>query len=257
MVLNSTPIILILPAYNEQEALPPLLSAVAETRRTSLPDLSVVVIDDGSQDNTAQVVRNFNTDWVRLVQHGRNMGLAQGMRTGIAAALDAAPADGFIASMDADNSHQPHELAMMLAKLETEQLDVVIASRFQPGAKMAGIPPHRQVFSWGVSVLFQFFTPIRNVRDFSCGFRLYRASALRQASDLWRDQFITEQGFACMTEILLKLSLLPHLKFGETPMDLRYDRKPGATKMKVWQNIKDMFALMWRHRLNPNKPNPR
>jgi hypothetical protein len=51
-----------------------------------------------------------------------------------------------------------------------------------------------------------------------------------------------------MTEILLKLSLLPGLKFGETPMDLRYDRKPGASKMKVWQNIKDTLALVWRHR---------
>lgn len=240
-------IILILPAYHEQEALPPLLEAVAAVRASALPNLSVIVVDDGSKDNTAQVVRDFNKDWAKLVQHPRNMGLAQAMRTGITAALEASPPDGLIASMDADNSHQPRELALMLDKLDTG-LDVVIASRFQPGAKMAGIPLHRQLFSWGVSVLFQIFTPIPGVRDFSCGYRLYRASALRRATDQWGDRFITEQGFACMTEILLKLSLLPGLKFGETPMDLRYDRKPGASKMKLWQNIRDMFALMWRHR---------
>jgi dolichol-phosphate mannosyltransferase len=240
------PIVLLLPAYNEQEALPPLLEAVATTRNT-LPGLTVIVVDDGSQDNTAQVVRAFDQDWVKQIQHPRNMGLAQAMRTGIAAALEAAPPDGLIASMDADNSHQPHELALMLEKLNTG-LDVVIASRFQPGAKMAGIPPHRQLFSWGVSILFQTFTPIPGVRDFSCGYRLYRATALRLAADRWGEKLITEQGFACMTEILLKLSLLPGLKFGETPMDLRYDRKPGATKMKVWQNIQDMWRLMWRHR---------
>lgn len=246
--MNDAPVLLMLPAYNEQEALPPLLAAVAATRAT-LPNLSVVVIDDGSQDNTAQVVRDFGQPWVKLVQHPRNMGLAQGMRTGIATALEALPPDGLMACMDADNSHQPHELAMMLDKLNTG-LDVVIASRFQPGAKMAGILPHRQLFSWGVSVLFQIFTPIPGVRDFSCGYRLYRAAALRRAVDRWGDQFITEQGFACMTEILLKLSLVPSLKFGETPMDLRYDRKPGATKMKVWQNIQDMWRLMWRHRFS-------
>ena len=242
------PIILILPAYNEEEAIRPLLTAIAETRVKILPNLTTLVVDDGSRDNTAQVVRDFDKNWARLIQHPRNMGLAQAMRTGLATALEAVPAEGLIASMDADNSHQPHELKFMLDKLNTG-LDVVIASRFQPGAKMEGIPPHRQLFSWGVSTLFQTFTPIPGVRDFSCGYRLYRASALRRAADRWGDGLITEQGFACMTEILLKLSLLPGLHFGETPIDLRYDRKPGPTKMKVWQNIQDMFALMWRHRL--------
>lgn len=245
--MAAAPVTLLLPAYNEQEALPPLLAAIAETRAKALPNLNVIVVDDGSKDNTAQTVCDFNQPWVNLVQHSHNMGLAQAMRTGISAALQAAPPDGLIATMDADNSHQPRELSLMLERLNTG-LDVVIASRFQPGAKMAGIPPHRQLFSWGVSVLFQIFAPISGVRDFSCGYRLYRAAALRRAVDRWGDHFITEQGFACMTEILLKLSLLPGLKFGETPMDLRYDRKPGRTKMKVWQNIKDMLALMWRHR---------
>ncbi|HLB47147.1 MAG TPA: glycosyltransferase family 2 protein [Anaerolineales bacterium] len=240
-------ITLILPAYNEEEALPPLLDAIAAVRASALPNLSVIVVDDGSKDNTAQVVRDFNQPRAKLVQHPRNMGLAQAMRSGIAAALETSPPDGLIASMDADNSHQPHELTLMLDKLNTG-LDVVIASRFRPGAKMQGIPPHRQLFSNVLSILFRLFAPIPGVKDYSCGYRLYRASALRRAADQWGDRFITEQGFACMTEILLKLSLLPGLKFGESPMDLRYDRKPGASKMKVWQNIKDTLALVWRHR---------
>jgi dolichol-phosphate mannosyltransferase len=246
------PITLLLPAYNEQEALPPLLAAIAETRAGALGNLRVLVVDDGSQDTTAQIVRDFNQPWTGLVQHPRNLGLAQAMRTGLRAALDDTPPAGLVAAMDADNSHQPHELIQMLKKLDTG-LDVVIGSRFQPGAKMYGIPPHRRLFSWGVSVLFQIFTPIPGVRDFSCGYRLYRAAALRQAVARWGDRLIVEQGFACMTELLLKLSLLPGVRFGETPMDLRYDRKPGPTKMKVWQNVKDMFALMWRHRWSVDK----
>lgn len=252
--VHNEKIILILPAYNEEEALPPLLQAVAETRRNALPNLTVMVIDDGSQDNTANVVRSLNYDWCKLIQHPKNMGLAQAMRTGISNAVAASPENGLIAAMDADNSHQPHELSMMLEKLNAGY-DVVIASRFQTGARMAGIPPHRQLFSWGVSLLFQILAPIKNVRDYSCGYRLYRASILRRALKIWGDidHFITEQGFASMTEILLKLSLLKDAKFSETPMDLRYDRKPGATKMNVRKNIQDMFILAWRHRLNPTK----
>jgi dolichol-phosphate mannosyltransferase len=242
----STSIWMILPALNEQEALPPLLQAVAETRAV-LPNLNVIVIDDGSQDHTAQIVRDFNQPWIRLIQHPRNLGLAQGMRTGLAAALQAAPADGLIASMDADNTHQPKELSLMLAKLNSG-FDVVIGSRFEPGAKMQGIPAHRQLFSNTLSLMFQILAHIRGVKDYSCGYRLYRATALRLAVARWGDRFITEQGFACMTEILLKLSLLPGLKFAETPMDLRYDRKPGQSKMNVSQNIRDTLKLIWRYR---------
>jgi len=241
-----TSIILFLPAFNEAEALPPLLAAVAQTRVT-LPNLTVIVIDDGSRDKTAEVVKTFNQPWAQLIQHPRNQGLAQGMRTGFAAALAAAPADGLVASMDADNSHQPQELSLMLEKLNTG-FDVVIGSRFEPGAKMEGIPPHRQLFSNTLSLMFQILAPIPGVKDYSCGYRLYRAATLRRAVDRWGDRFITEQGFACMTEILLKLSLLPGVKFAETPMDLRYDRKPGASKMNVGQNIRDTLALIWRHR---------
>src|SRR5260221_4206398 len=119
---------LILPAFNEAEALPPLLEAVAATRLT-LPGLSVIIVDDGSQDKTAEVVRQFNQPWATLVQHPHNMGLAQGMRTGFAAALEVAPTEGLIASMDADNTHQPRELVLMLDKISAG-FDVVIGSRF-------------------------------------------------------------------------------------------------------------------------------
>ncbi len=249
---DPTPIILILPAYNEGVALTPLLSIIATIRAAHLHNLTVVVVDDGSTDDTVLVVRaarsqNDNDSWLSLVSHPVNMGLAQAMRTGIAQALQTAPTDGLIASMDADNSHQPSEMVTMVNRISAGA-DIVIGSRFRVGAEMRGIPRHRQLFSVGVSILFQIFCPIRGVRDFSCGYRVYRASALREATAVFGEELITEQGFACMTEVLLKMSRLPGLRFAETPICLRYDRKPGPTKMKVWQNVKDMMALMWRLR---------
>lgn len=249
---DSIPIILILPAFNEGVALGPLLSTTAITRATHLQNLTVIVVNDGSTDDTALVVnaarlQNGNDSWLTLVSHPVNMGLAQAMRTGIAQALQVAPTDGLIASMDADNSHQPSEMVRMVDRIRAGA-DVVIGSRFQAGAEMRGIPRHRQLFSVGVSILFRMFCPIVGVRDFSCGYRIYRASALRRATAVFGEKLITEQGFACMTEVLLKMSQLPGLRFVETPICLRYDRKPGLTKMKVWQNVKDMIALMWRLR---------
>lgn len=245
-----------IPAYNEEEALPPLLDAFAQVHAESLPNLHLLVIDDGSHDNTANVVRQYasGAPWVELISHPQNMGLAAAMRTGLTTAAErASGADDLITTMDADNTHSPSEIPAMIGRIN-EGLSIVIASRFRKGAKMYGIPPHRQLFSWGVSILFGTMTPIRGVRDFSCGFRVYRADVVQRGLARWQDHFITEKGFASMTEILYKLADLPNVRVGETPMVLRYDQKPTATKMRVWQNIKDMFRLMWMHRWNPPDP---
>lgn len=89
---DSIPIILILPAFNEGVALGPLLSTTAITRATHLQNLTVIVVNDGSTDDTALVVnaarlQNGNDSWLTLVSHPVSMGLAQAMRTGIAQAL--------------------------------------------------------------------------------------------------------------------------------------------------------------------------
>ena len=81
--------------------------------------------------------------------------------------------DDLIVVMDADDTHKPEQIPMMVKRMY-QKADVVIGSRFQPGSEWHGIPWHRQLLSWGVSLLFQTLAPIRGVRDHSCGYRLYR-----------------------------------------------------------------------------------
>jgi dolichol-phosphate mannosyltransferase len=141
----------------------------------------------------------------------------------------------------------------MIARLD-EGYDVVIASRYQHGSQWYGIPPHRQLFSLGVRLLLGFMLPLRGVRDYSCGYRAYRAEVLQRAADYWGDAFITEQGFACMVEILSRLKRLePPVRFAEIPMVLHYDLKPGPTKMPIRQTILDTLKLGLRYRLGLDK----
>lgn len=242
-------ITVVLPAYNEEEALPPLLESLEKLHKDHLPGLRVLVVDDGSKDATAAVVQERVTSegWLRLVPHSHNMGLSQAVQTGFGAALEGAQPDDVVITMDADNTHPPDLIPGMLAKLE-EGNDVVIASRYRPGAKVYGVPSYRQLFSVGMRLLFQLALPIRGVRDYSCGYRAYRAEALQRAYAHYGEDFITEQGFSCMVEILCQLSRLRPMRFAEVPLILHYDRKPGETKMRVTKTITDTLRLLLRFR---------
>ncbi|MBN1313522.1 MAG: glycosyltransferase family 2 protein [Anaerolineae bacterium] len=245
-------IIVALPAYNEEIALPPLLDSIAQVRQTTLPDLRVIVVDDGSADATADIVRQHHKSrpWITLVQHERNQGLSQAIRTGFQAALeDAGPGD-IVVTLDADNT-QPPDIIPNMVDFVSEGCDVVIASRFQPGAEVHGVPPLRRFYSRAMGVMFRFIFPIRGVRDYSCGFRAYRVDTLRRAYATYGDSFITEQGFACMVEILCQLGRLGGVTFGEVPFILRYDLKPTATKMRVMRTIYDTLRVGLRYRFAP------
>ena len=88
---------------------------------------------------------------------------------------------------------------------------------------------------------------MRGARDYTCGFRLYRAAMLRRAADAWGDRLVEEAGFTCMAEVLLKLGR-GGARVAEVPLILRYDLKEGASKMKVMRTIARYFVLAQRIR---------
>jgi len=92
--------------------------------------------------------------------------------------------------------------------------------------------------------------PVRGARDYTCGFRLYRAATLRRAAAAWGDALIEEAGFTCMAELLLKLGR-GGARVAESPLILRYDLKEGASKMKMMRTISRYFTLIQRIRSRP------
>jgi dolichol-phosphate mannosyltransferase len=240
-------VFVVLPAYNEQDALPPLLAAIQAALDPAGIDYRVIVVDDGSRDGTAQVARDA-ARWlpVQLVSHGVNQGLAAAIRTGLTTAVAESGPNDVVVAMDCDNTHPPRLIPRMLAMIDDGH-DVVIASRFQPGAQVYGVPRSRQLYSVGARWLFQLMFPIRGVRDYTCGFRAYRAEALRQAIARYGDGLISETGFSCMADLLLKLRTLP-LEMGEVPLELHYERRGAGSKMRVLRTIRQTLGLLLRRR---------
>jgi len=248
---------LCLPAYNEERSLPALLercrpvaAALAATGRR----LRVVVVDDGSSDGTIRAAQEFaESPGVDIVPHGTNRGLGAALRTIVAAGLERADDGDVIATMDADNTHDPAILPQLWERLEQADADVVIASRYAPGGDEIGLSPLRRVLSRGASFLLGLTVPVAGARDYTCGYRVYRAATLRRAALAWGPRLLEESGFTCMAELLLKLGRLG-ARVVEGPLVLRYDRKEGASKMKVLRTIARYFSLIRRLRREPVPP---
>ena len=238
----------ILPAYNEEQNLERLLQRI----RLALDPLDylyeVVVVNDGSKDRTAEIARTMSESMpIQLESHKQNQGLGGTLRTGFLAALQHADPNDVLVCMDADNTQPPESIPQMVEMIRNGY-DLVVASRFQPGAEVIGLSLMRRVMSLGARYVFSVFHPIRGIREYTCGFRAYRAEILQRGLEQFGDDFFSEKGFSSMADILLKLRRQP-LVAGEIPLVLRYDQKGGASKMKVLGTVWATLMLVARRRL--------
>ena len=241
-------ILIVLPAYNEAAGLPALLRSIRQVMDEGRLAYKVVVVDDGSSDGTWEAITAHTGEMpVVPVRHEVNRGLAEALRSGLQVAVGQAGPDDVIVTMDADNTHAPG-LVMRMLGLVREGHDVVIGSRYVSGARVVGVPFHRRVLSGGASLLMRAVFPIQGVRDYTCGFRAYRASILQAAFARYSERLISQKGFSCMVDILLKLRTLePDPIMGEVPLVLRYDLKHGMSKMRAARTIVDTLVLMGRN----------
>ena len=112
-----------IPAWNEEASLPDVL----EEARRDLPDVDLLVIDDGSTDDTSRVAREGGA---RVVRFDENRGLPVGIATGYRAALDGGYQ--YCGRLDADGQHLASELKRMLELVTADECDVAVGSRFLP-----------------------------------------------------------------------------------------------------------------------------
>lgn len=243
----------LLPCYNEEENIENVLNKIIiEMSNETIEDLEIkiVVINDGSTDSTAQITKALQNHYknIVLLEHYKNKGLGEALKTGIKYILENEYAleklnDVYLCIMDADNSHEPKIALDMLKKMKEGKCGCVIASRYQKGSKVIGVPLYRNLISLFARITYSLFLPIENVKDYTSGFRLYLLKDIKIAYDRFGDNFITESGFSCMVEILYKLYLSGTV-FCEYPILLRYDQKEGRSKMKVLKNIMRSLELI-------------
>ncbi len=226
----------VVPAYNEEAVIGKFLDVIVR----DIPgdgSYEVVVVNDGSKDRTAPMVREFSAKypWIRLVEHAANRGLGKALETGFAAAKGE-----IIVTMDSDLTHPPAMIRDLVAGVK--DVDICIASRYVKGGGMENVPGWRVA----VSVLANLFFDVilmTSIRDLSAGFKAYKAEHVRKAP-------ILASGFECQMEIMIYF-IKNHLKHREIPLMLR-NREFGESKFqfvkmgsKYFKNLGRFLAYRW------------
>ncbi len=233
----------VLPAYNEGENIVSLLDKI--NNLTVNHNISVVAVNDGSQDDTLFILQSYTRFQVVTVNHLKNTGLGQTLFDGLKEAAELSGDDDVIVTMDADDTHDPSQVEAMLLVMSRDQADIVVASRFRKGAEIYGLKPWRKILSYGAALIFITLRPSRGLRDYTCGYRLMKASALKKMIGQYGDQLITENGFAATAQFILRARKMK-MKFAEIPLLLYYDRKLGVSKMNILKTIQRSLMLCFR-----------
>ncbi|WP_022888305.1 glycosyltransferase family 2 protein [Agromyces italicus] len=208
--MPSTPLrpLIVLPAYNEEQALGPLLDEISE----ALPALDCLVVSDGSSDGTVAIARSRG---VVVVDLPFNLGVGGAMRAGFRYALR----NGYTAvvQVDADGQHDPRDVPRLVADLD--RADIVIGARFAGAGEYSARGPRR----WAMKVLASVIGRIARTKltDATSGFKASGPKAVRLFAEMYPAEYLGD------TVEALVIAARAGLRIRQSPVAMR-DRQGGV-----------------------------
>lgn len=223
--------LVILPTYNEGENIEPILTEVTKT----LDDANILVIDDSSEDGTAEIVKRFmqKNSLVKLISRPKKQGLGSAYLHGFKWGLER----GFecFVEMDSDFSHDPHQLPELIRPI-SEGYDLVIGSRYIPGGVIPQWSLARRIISKGGNVYARLLLGVP-IRDLTSGYRAFSARAF----SLFNLDDVKAEGYGFQIELALKVNNGGG-KVTEVPIRF-IDRQFGTSKMSS-KIVLEAFVLV-------------
>ncbi|MBU3678936.1 MAG: polyprenol monophosphomannose synthase [Candidatus Kapabacteria bacterium] len=227
--------IVCIPTYNESDNIIRMIDALHGV----IPESHILVIDDGSPDGTARLVRDRMTsdERIHIIERAGKMGLGTAYCAGFAYALE----HGFelIMEMDADFSHDPKDTRRLLDAVA--DCDLVIGSRYIQGVNVINWPMSRLLLSWFANLYTRIITGMP-IADATGGFKCFRAKVLR-GIDLTK---IRSNGYAFQIEMNYK-AWRGGARINEIPI-IFTDRVSGVSKMSK-NIVYEAAFLVWKLKL--------
>ncbi len=213
--------LVIIPTYNEKENIANIINAVFALHQ----GYHILIIDDGSPDGTAQIVKDLIQKFPEqlfIEERSGKLGLGTAYIHGFKWAL--AKGYEYIFEMDADFSHNPNDLERLYNACKYEGADVAVGSRYVPGGKTENWPLDRHIYSKGGALYTRIITWMP-VKDPTAGFLCYSRKVLNQIN-FDKIKFV---GYAFQIEMKFAAWKLG-FKIKEVPITF-VDRKTGVSKM--------------------------
>lgn len=222
-------ILVLIPTYNEEESIENLLRRLQQVREkiANLFDIDILIIDDGSPDRTVQIIKSLDFAKVKILQRNEKNGLGPAYLAGFAEGLKGDYQ--FFVEMDADLSHQPEELVLLLNQAGDNSF--VIGTRWMPGGSVVNWPKKRQFIS-KMGTKYASIALKLPYRDLTSGYRVIPRSFLERI-DFSK---IETRGYGFQVEMAIKARDLG-FKIREVPITF-VERENGQSKMSlaiVWE----------------------
>jgi len=223
--------LLIIPTYNEIDNIEKMLNIL----QNLYSELNILIIDDGSPDGTADIVKKHQetNDRLHLMQRTGKLGLGTAYIAGFKWALERD--FQFVFEMDCDFSHDPKDLPILLEAAQSN--DLVIGSRYIDGIRIINWPFHRLLLSYCASIYTRFITGI-NILDVTGGFKCFNRSAL-ESLNLNK---VFSNGYSFQVELNFKI-WAKKLNIKEVPI-IFTERRDGQSKMHGGIVREAIFAVI-------------
>ncbi|HDY88148.1 MAG TPA: glycosyltransferase family 2 protein [bacterium] len=218
---------IIIPAYNEEDTISNTIDSITSYMNNFKDRFSweMIIVDDGSKDRTYEILKNAaaRDSHIKVLKHFTNMGQGSALRT----ALPHTKGD-IVVVMEADLNYSPEHIVKMIEKMESDNLDIVLASAYAREGIVQNVPFFRRVLSRYANK-FLSYAFRGNYSTLTCVVRCYRG-------DVIRDLFLTSSGMEINLEIM-EIAEILNLKVGEVPAVLNWSTERKATGRRSFRNL--------------------
>lgn len=221
----------VIPAYNEEQSIEKVINSLNKHGYKNL-----IIIDDGSKDNTSKIVKKYCKKGVVLLEHIINRGQGAALKTGIDYALKQHNCK-YIVTFDSDGQHRISDLGKFIEPLEKGECDIAIGSRFLEKNSRNLVPLKKKILLKGALFITLLLSNIE-LTDTHNGYRVMNKKAAKKIN-------ITLDGFEHASEILDEISK-KKIRYEEIPVFIDYTEYSQAKGQKISNSIKIVMKMLFK-----------
>lgn len=235
----------LIPVLNEEENVKSLISSLDSISKDIKEDYRLLFVNDGSDDHTPEILRKEMESFpIDMLENAVNEGPGASFEKGFKHFIEIGSEEDIVITIEGDNTGDLSILPKMLSEIRNGK-DFALASCYAKGGKLQNLSFERKFFSKTANCLCKILFRVPGAHTYSSFYRAFSHRTISQVYSKLDHPVITEKGFVCMVEFLVKLHKAG-FTFSEVPATLFFDKRKGASKLKVQATIQSYLRLFWK-----------